>query len=173
VVFDEDILPFSKLHPNAGARLRSEILLLPSHLLNPSGDESVVDSMTNGANPEIFGARNINLQDQTRELGAAGPGAPTGADLLDGSASGSAPIINAGAFAGCAPQQSPSRQPAAATRCASVSGGDQQAPASQTSARQQQQQQQWTPAPPTATSTAQLESPSKSAPDPAGSSASA
>jgi hypothetical protein len=171
VVFDEDILPFSKLHPNAGARLRSEILLLPSHLLNPSGDESVVDSMTNGANPEIFAARNINLQDQTRELGAAGPGVPTRADLLDGSASGSAPIINAGAFAGCAPQQSPSRQPAAATRCASVSGGDQQAPASQTSARQQQQQR--TPAPPTATSTAQLESPPKSAPDPAGSSASA
>jgi histone deacetylase 1/2 len=58
VVFDEDTFPFSKLHPNAGARLRSEISLLPSNLLNPSrGDESVIDTVsnaTNPANPNIF-----------------------------------------------------------------------------------------------------------------------
>jgi histone deacetylase 1/2 len=36
VVFDESVFPFSKLNPNAGARLRSEILLLPSELLNTS-----------------------------------------------------------------------------------------------------------------------------------------
>ncbi len=30
VVFDETVFPFSELHANAGARLRSEILLLPS-----------------------------------------------------------------------------------------------------------------------------------------------
>ena len=36
VVFDETLFPFSKLHSKAGARLQSEILLLPSHLLNPS-----------------------------------------------------------------------------------------------------------------------------------------
>jgi hypothetical protein len=35
VVFDENTFPFSKLHPNAGARLQLEILLLPSNLLNP------------------------------------------------------------------------------------------------------------------------------------------
>jgi hypothetical protein len=35
VVFDEDIYPFAQLHPNAGARLRFEILLLPPSLLNP------------------------------------------------------------------------------------------------------------------------------------------
>jgi hypothetical protein len=59
VAFDEDVLPFSKLHPNAGARLRSETLLLPSTLPNTySGDESVGDSMTNAANPEFFGAKN-------------------------------------------------------------------------------------------------------------------
>lgn len=34
VVFDESIFPFASLHENAGARLRSEILLLPSSLLN-------------------------------------------------------------------------------------------------------------------------------------------
>lgn len=34
VVFDENVFPFSKLHSNAGSRLRSEIALLPSHLLS-------------------------------------------------------------------------------------------------------------------------------------------
>jgi hypothetical protein len=32
VVFDESVYPFSKLNPNAGVRLRSEILLLPNHM---------------------------------------------------------------------------------------------------------------------------------------------
>ena len=32
VVFDETQFPFAKLHPNAGALLRKEILLLPYHL---------------------------------------------------------------------------------------------------------------------------------------------
>jgi hypothetical protein len=35
VIFDESVFPFSKLHPNAGARLRSEISLLPSSLVDP------------------------------------------------------------------------------------------------------------------------------------------
>ena len=48
VVFDESIFPFSQLHPNAGALLRKEILLLPSHLCNP-GDESCTNPVsTNG-----------------------------------------------------------------------------------------------------------------------------
>jgi hypothetical protein len=49
VVFDEDVYPFAKLHPNSGARLRSEILLLPTSLRNPFfafGDNNTVD--TNG-----------------------------------------------------------------------------------------------------------------------------
>ena len=32
VVFDESIFPFASLHPNAGALLRKEILLLPENL---------------------------------------------------------------------------------------------------------------------------------------------
>jgi histone deacetylase 1/2 len=32
VTFDENVFPFSRLHSNAGARLRSEILLLPPFL---------------------------------------------------------------------------------------------------------------------------------------------
>jgi histone deacetylase 1/2 len=39
VVFDETEFPFSKLHSNAGARLREEISLLPFNLLNPIESE--------------------------------------------------------------------------------------------------------------------------------------
>jgi hypothetical protein len=35
VVFDEGVYPFAKLHSKAGARLRGEISLLPSHLISP------------------------------------------------------------------------------------------------------------------------------------------
>jgi histone deacetylase 1/2 len=45
VVFDETVFPFSKLHPNAGARLHSEISLLSSTLVNsvPSGGANADD----------------------------------------------------------------------------------------------------------------------------------
>jgi hypothetical protein len=43
VVFDENIYPFQSLHPNAGAQLRKEILLLPENLVapTPSHNESI------------------------------------------------------------------------------------------------------------------------------------
>jgi histone deacetylase 1/2 len=47
VVFDETKFPFSKLHSNAGARLRAEISLLPQHLLNSSESEQLDDHVTN------------------------------------------------------------------------------------------------------------------------------
>jgi hypothetical protein len=37
VIFDEQVFPFEDLHENAGAKLRQEILILPSNLL-PSYD---------------------------------------------------------------------------------------------------------------------------------------
>jgi hypothetical protein len=46
VVFDEQVYPFSLLHPNAGALLRSELSILPDVLLNPSsqfGDATLLD----------------------------------------------------------------------------------------------------------------------------------
>jgi hypothetical protein len=46
VVFDETVFPFSELHPNVGARLRQEILLLPNDLLNP-GDALPNTNVTN------------------------------------------------------------------------------------------------------------------------------
>jgi histone deacetylase 1/2 len=56
VIFDEEVFPFSHLHSNAGARLRSKILLLPTSLRNPR-DESVVDPVSNSAseNSNSFG----------------------------------------------------------------------------------------------------------------------
>ena len=80
VVFDETIFPFQHLHPNAGAQLRKEILLLPEqlrpfdhgednnrfdHLVNshttnpvPSGEFAAENAGENGAN---FG-QNRNIQ---------------------------------------------------------------------------------------------------------------
>jgi hypothetical protein len=46
VVFDEHVFPFSRLHPNAGARLRAELSVLPDALLNPTnsfGDAILLD----------------------------------------------------------------------------------------------------------------------------------
>ena len=45
VVFDETVFPFSSLHPNAGARLRTEIVLLPPSLL---------DSQTSLGNASLY-----------------------------------------------------------------------------------------------------------------------
>ena len=54
VVFDENIYPFAHLHPNVGARLKSEFLLLPPSLLflNPSShsrDDNSSGSFGNGS----------------------------------------------------------------------------------------------------------------------------
>jgi hypothetical protein len=81
VVFDENIFPFSKLHSNASARLRSEILLLPPALRNSSGNESVIDQLSNGANSENFGEENHVLQEET---GVFSFGTRSGADLPAG-----------------------------------------------------------------------------------------
>jgi hypothetical protein len=47
VVFDENVYPCASLHPNTGARIHAEIILLPSHLRNSSdslnGDEHIYD----------------------------------------------------------------------------------------------------------------------------------
>jgi histone deacetylase 1/2 len=47
VVFDETKFPFSKLHSNAGARLRKEISLLPPNLLNISESGQLDAHVTN------------------------------------------------------------------------------------------------------------------------------
>jgi histone deacetylase 1/2 len=55
VTFDEQVYPFASLHTNAGAKLRAEILLLPSHLQPSSsfgsGGELLVEPLVNNHNP--------------------------------------------------------------------------------------------------------------------------
>jgi hypothetical protein len=48
VVFDKGVFPFSKLHPNAGAQLKSKITLLHPTLLHPNdGDKLVYGHVSN------------------------------------------------------------------------------------------------------------------------------
>lgn len=54
MVFDESIFPFEHLHPNAGARLRKEILLLLDNLLNP--DSGVLNCFDSHASNNSAGA---------------------------------------------------------------------------------------------------------------------
>jgi hypothetical protein len=52
VVFDETVFPFKSLHPNAGALLRKEIMLLPEPLQPTSiFDHGGVNSVNQRANP--------------------------------------------------------------------------------------------------------------------------
>jgi hypothetical protein len=56
VIFDDSFFPFSKLHPNAGARLRSKISLLPSSLFDCSSFGGItVDTyrVTKSSNPVV------------------------------------------------------------------------------------------------------------------------
>ena len=65
VVFDETKFPFSDLHPNTGALLRQEILLLPPSLtgLDQGGNNCVDQSLTNSHN------RALELCDDAGENG--------------------------------------------------------------------------------------------------------
>ncbi|XP_071680966.1 uncharacterized protein [Lolium perenne] len=70
VVFDETVFPFANLHPNAGARLRQEILLLPEFLRSSSvlaqGGEQCIDLTPNTSTSSL--SHNVT-QDQSRAAG--------------------------------------------------------------------------------------------------------
>jgi hypothetical protein len=85
VVFDETVFPFSKLHPNAGSRLRQEILLLPEYLQNPSTlinkrDNNCNDLLATDSTPPVSldslqfyqcaGENSAQNSTETREIGA-------------------------------------------------------------------------------------------------------
>lgn len=64
VTFDERIFPFASLHPNAGARLKAEMQILPDILLNSStniGDAALLDRtmsspVPSNTTPHVAGA---------------------------------------------------------------------------------------------------------------------
>ena len=68
VTFDENVFPFSQLHPNAGARLRQEISLIPPDLQPLSSDqggELMHDHMfnPNSSCEEVCAGNKVDLVD--------------------------------------------------------------------------------------------------------------
>lgn len=50
VMFDEAVFPFANLHPNVGAQLRKEIIILPDSLCNPVDENCFASNVTNATN---------------------------------------------------------------------------------------------------------------------------
>lgn len=68
VVFDETVFPFYELHANAGARLRSEILLFPSLFI--SGGDNVLNHLTNPVNPAANESFDASIEADTADPAA-------------------------------------------------------------------------------------------------------
>jgi hypothetical protein len=62
VVFDENVFPFASLHPNAGALLKKEILLLPSSSNNHESVHNCNDHIV-----PIVSVTNVEQVDETTE----------------------------------------------------------------------------------------------------------
>lgn len=104
MVFDEHKFPFSSLHPNAGAQLRSEILLLPESLRDGVVNTNVpplVTSSNQAAQP--LAAHNIqllkeetasNLQQSGHPVQPAPGTIPCAASSSDHAPAGSAPATS-------------------------------------------------------------------------------
>jgi histone deacetylase 1/2 len=106
VVFDEHVFPFAQLHPDAGARLRSKISLLPDSLLGGvnANDQFLINSSTpdntsadtRGPSPFNHEHNGTNLDENTHDFmqflapavsstqpGADTPAAPSGESASD------------------------------------------------------------------------------------------
>jgi histone deacetylase 1/2 len=79
VVFDESVFPFASLHPNAGARLRAEILLLPKNLHDSGGTNDCSHGMGSPESTDAFSScaghsnnaeAKLELNDQNSRSGA-------------------------------------------------------------------------------------------------------
>jgi hypothetical protein len=108
VIFDKEVFPFSKLHPNAGARLRSKIELLPPTLIHVNigtgvgqGANQFTDISPNVTNV-AFDFEN-QVQNDEEEPGEERV-AENGIDFIQNgqeSASGSQPAATSGATSTC------------------------------------------------------------------------
>ena len=71
VVFDESVFPFASLHPNVGALLRKEILLLPEFLqnsmLDQGGEQQSIDLTSNVQVPVVCSNMSQAQQQPTEE----------------------------------------------------------------------------------------------------------
>lgn len=113
VVFDETEFPFSKLHSNAGARLREEISLLPINLLNPSESEQMGDHVVNFPNASDNSGES-SAENRAPNASNEGFGGTRQDIAVPGVASGENPVATQGPAPGSAPHlpRSPTRPPA-------------------------------------------------------------
>ncbi|WVZ95434.1 LOW QUALITY PROTEIN: hypothetical protein U9M48_041200 [Paspalum notatum var. saurae] len=106
VVFDENVFPFSKLHSNAGATLKSEISLLPPSFFPTRlpGGANVDGHMTDG-----LSATETNNVDAAEQVLGDQPGADPEVNLDAGGISVPAPVSSSGgtAPAPSAPEDAP------------------------------------------------------------------
>lgn len=70
VVFDETIFPFSNLHPNAGHRLRNEILLLHASLRNHAFGKNCGDNNIFNISTADHSGADLNCVQETEPSGA-------------------------------------------------------------------------------------------------------
>lgn len=109
VTFDENVLSFSTLHPNAGARLTSEVLLLPQHSGGRTVHDDTTNAPTNPSNESLSSAENPGENDAACSfyggdfMQATASTAP-GVDLLAGQ-----PAVVGGSPAGSMPRSSSTR----------------------------------------------------------------
>ena len=76
VVFDENVFPFAALHPNAGARLKQDILLLPSSTPSyPGGAQNIDDHIV-----PIVSTTNVLQDDDVTEENSVENGAENSSD---------------------------------------------------------------------------------------------
>ena len=115
VVFDESKFPFADLHPNAGALLRQEILLLPTHLSgvdqggNNCDDQLLTNPLTDDVH-EPCGVTGENSEENREENGEKNPQpkpyfmCPESGDK---SSSGSVPLQGSGSSSGSVAADAP------------------------------------------------------------------
>jgi histone deacetylase 1/2 len=113
VVFDETEFPFSKLHSNAGARLREEISLLSPNLLNIHESEQLGGHMTNLPanldNSDVFGedfSENRDQNPSNGDVGASGqnPALPEDDTGEQAAGTGGPAAVTGGSSPGSAPR---------------------------------------------------------------------
>jgi len=113
VTFDETIFPFAELHPNAGARLRSEILLFAPDSMAASGDNSLNDQHVNlPANLSSYGGdSSLSQVPNTGEVTVSRSSTDAGDDSPLNSAPESASVQPPGSSPQVSAPTSPGRQP--------------------------------------------------------------
>jgi hypothetical protein len=74
VAFDEHVFPFARLHPNASARLRAELSILPDALINHDarfGDAILLDCCDDNSPSTNCGTGSSTFVDDTDERGGS------------------------------------------------------------------------------------------------------